>query len=101
MGSQFIKCVYVKDTIQNSVYCEPLKVKIHRDIFLSKHICRQFKVYFIFSGFRQIFKIPEITQEITQKKNPFYTTTRNRGSKKEKETLMFHGAHTMGQRYVN
>ena len=72
MGSQFIKCVYVKDTIQNSVYCEPLKVKIHRDIFLSKHICRQFKVYFIFSGFRQIFKIPEITQEITQKKSLLY-----------------------------
>ena len=33
--------------------------------------------------------------------NPFYTTTTNRGSKKEKATLMFQWAHTMGERYVN
>lgn len=85
MGSQFIKCVYVKDTIQNSVYCEPLKVKVHRDIFLSKHICRQFKVYFIFSGFRQIFKIPEITQEITQKKIPFILQQGTVGPKRRKK----------------
>ena len=33
--------------------------------------------------------------------NPFYITTRKRGSKKEKATLMFQRAHTMGQSYVN
>lgn len=70
MGSQFIKCVYVKDTIQNSVYCEPLKVKIHRDIF---------------SGFRQIFKIPEITQEITHKKSPFILQQGTVGPKRRKK----------------
>ena len=33
--------------------------------------------------------------------NPFYITTTNRGSKKEKATLMLQWAHTMGLRYVN
>ena len=46
-------------------------------------------------------QLTRMKKQYSMQGNPFYTTNKNRGSKKEKATLMFLWAHKIGQRYVN